>query len=552
MTDRSAPDDALVLALLDAATEGTLDAHPLRAEMQVRLSTDPALRAEVDGLLAMRTLLDKDAQWGRDSGVDVPPPHLLSAILNAEVAARPDEIRQAVALARSAPEAAKNKPLWARLQSWWMGGGVALGAAAAVLFVISRTDLEPVAPTAAAPATTTADAAPRAEAPPPEPVAPDGDRGGASLADKKTDGKDNEDGKSRAEKRDANSNQKLADPDAADAYAGEGDRKGGLDLDAPKAVERAELKLEEKPAEKAAATTTKTPAPPPPPKTEAPAKKAPARPADEAFAFDDGTVANSASNGGPAPTTPPLATMAPSTTPPAPAPSTSVGSASGYTTAQESTQGFSKLRKAKEAKKIQREKESLGLGAAAPSAPSAQRSNAPAADTLTPTEAREDMERKKRLDDASMMLTSAERELSGGRAANALELAVRAEAAAGTALGFVPASTQVRAYVALKRPQDAAKVATRLLQADSGDPVLVDGMIAGAGAAEAIGDRRLAERLLLKALAPQNKDAPRRAKAQEQLNTLRARELRDRAQYEAPAAAAAPAKDAAADSAPGY
>ena len=234
------------------------------------------------------------------------------------------------------------------------------------------------------------------------------------------------------------------------------------------------------------------------------------------------------------------------TTPSAPGP-TGVGSG-GYASAQETTQGFAELRRQKASKKIEREKES-----AAKKKPTVSRGAAPATEeALTPTEARESIERQKRLDEASLMVTTAERELAAGRPQNALEISRRAESAAGSSLGLVPASTQTRAHVALKQFQDAARTATRLLQGDASDVVIVDGLIAGADAAEAIGDRRLARSLLQKALLPANKDKARRAVAEQKLAVINARDIRDRDAYEAPAAAAPPAKSSASDSSSGY
>ena len=137
MTDRSPSKDPTdsdkESELVFAYVDGTLDAA-VRAELDIRLAGDPALRAEIEGLLAIRTLLDKDAQYGRDSQVDLPPSHLIDAILRSEVAARPDEIRQAVALARTSTDARDDasRPLWARFSSWLVGGGVVVSAAAAV------------------------------------------------------------------------------------------------------------------------------------------------------------------------------------------------------------------------------------------------------------------------------------------------------------------------------------------------------------------------------------------------------------------------------------
>jgi hypothetical protein len=119
------------------------------------------------------------------------------------------------------------------------------------------------------------------------------------------------------------------------------------------------------------------------------------------------------------------------------------------------------------------------------------------------------------------MLVTAERELSMKRFDSAVDLAMRAEAIAGSGLGLAPASTLVRGYVALRRFADAARVASRLLQGSPADGQLVDGMLAGAQAALQIGDHRLAERLLERAASVENKDPARRQQAQQQLKALR-------------------------------
>jgi hypothetical protein len=99
----------------------------------------------------------------------------------------------------------------------------------------------------------------------------------------------------------------------------------------------------------------------------------------------------------------------------------------------------------------------------------------------------------------------------------------------------LPASTQARALLLLRRPAEAARIASRLLSASAADPLVVDGLLAGAEGALAVGDRGLATRLLRHALRPENADAARRAAAE---RLLRA------------AAADAPAAKAKAEAAP--
>lgn len=125
--------DSLMLAYV----YGELSDDEARAFEQ-RLAADAGLRAEVDGLLATREMLGEDARYGESSGTDLPPPHLLDAILRAEVLARPTEIRQAHAAGSAAGG-------WlSRLSLWLVGGGVAVTAAAAVLLLAKdESGLEP-------------------------------------------------------------------------------------------------------------------------------------------------------------------------------------------------------------------------------------------------------------------------------------------------------------------------------------------------------------------------------------------------------------------------
>ena len=507
VTDRLSPDDDLLLSYVD----GTLAAQP-RSELEARLSSDPALRAEVEGLRAVRALLDNDAQWGRDSAVDAPPPHLLQAILTAEVAARPDEIRQAVVLAHAAPTPPKS--LWAKMSTWMLGGGVVVGAAAAILIVVSQGDraLQPPAAKGAdlKAELDTADSASNAaldivaptkqqqQQPPPPPSEPApadegaGDRRGLSQG--------------LSEGLSAGLSDRLSDTRAA------GDRS----------VADAKPRSAKAPAPELAKT-----------------KDARGFDEDDVGAASGkgdrgGLAALGAGAGGSPPT-------APATTAPSMAPPTSVGS-SGALSAVQRAEEFRTRRRDVETKKVQKERLEYAEKAEAPSS-GASRAAAPP--PMTPTEAKEALERQKRLDVASETLTAAERELAAGRAQDALSLAVRAEAAAGTSLGLVPASTQTRAYLALKRFQDAARTGSRLLQGDVADVVIVDGLIAAADAAEAIGDRRLAVRLLQKALLPANKDKARRALAAQKLSALKSKSSRD--QDDAPAASAPAKKSSAAD-----
>lgn len=120
-------------ALMLAYVYGELSESAARA-FEEQLAKDAELRAEVDGLMATRDLLDLDVRYGEGAGLDEPPPHLFDAIVRAEALTRAPELREA-AVARVAPVEAG--PTWVhRLSTWLFGGGLAVaGAAALALFV---------------------------------------------------------------------------------------------------------------------------------------------------------------------------------------------------------------------------------------------------------------------------------------------------------------------------------------------------------------------------------------------------------------------------------
>ena len=102
-----------------------------KAAFEARLANDAALRAEVEGLRATKTLLGERARWALSS--EPPPPHLLDAILQAEVAAR---------VVRPPRVSAERNNVLRRLARFVAGGGVLAGAAAAVFFLVVRSDKE--------------------------------------------------------------------------------------------------------------------------------------------------------------------------------------------------------------------------------------------------------------------------------------------------------------------------------------------------------------------------------------------------------------------------
>lgn len=115
--------------------EMTLDA---RRAFEEKMAAEPALRAEVDGLLATRAWLGTDARFGQASGQDLPPPHLVDAIVRAEAIARPASVREAL---QTLPPPSAARGWLQRLNHWLVGGGVAV--AATLAFWISKGTPEP-------------------------------------------------------------------------------------------------------------------------------------------------------------------------------------------------------------------------------------------------------------------------------------------------------------------------------------------------------------------------------------------------------------------------
>ncbi|MCC7107664.1 MAG: hypothetical protein IT382_00115 [Deltaproteobacteria bacterium] len=151
-------------AQLLAYAYGELSGPEARAFEQ-RLQADAELRAELESLRATRELLGADARWGLDTKVDAPPPHLFDAIVRAEALARPAEIRNARALTA-------RPTLTARLSRWLVGGGVLVGATAALLVVVGRSSDQEMLP--ASPLGGSAAPAPAATAAMETPVEADG------------------------------------------------------------------------------------------------------------------------------------------------------------------------------------------------------------------------------------------------------------------------------------------------------------------------------------------------------------------------------------------
>lgn len=424
MTDpRSPSDDDLVLAALDG-----------NANSDASASVSSSLRAEIDGLRAVRALLDDDAAWGERSGVDAPPPHLLDAIVRAEVAARSDVVRQAMSAA-SAPSAPSAPSVWQRLSSWLVGGGVLVGAAAAMLIVVQR---EPAlqAETSAAPTMPPADSAPaESPAPPPPPppaAAPAAITATPTIADGAALGfasGDKLEAKEEAPHRakDAIAEGRVAETAGSGPAVAEEARKGAK-ADLSGAASRSAVAME----------------------APAPAKPAMADAEDDAIAQPRAEPATS------------TAPMAPAVQAPSPPPPAEVSG--------------------NDVRRLFRERMAEKKSEA--SAPKAKK--APSSDSLA---------RDRQIQEANSTLLTAERELAQGRFGSALDLAMRAEAIAGGALGLAPVATQARALRGLGRPADAARLGNRLMSADAADPQLMAGVVAAAASAFDVGDRVLCRRL---------------------------------------------------------
>ncbi len=533
MSTPSAPDDDLLLAALEAAEQGA----PLSAEAQARLKADPAFAAEFNALKDVSALMRQDAAWGADSGTDAPPPHLMNAILQAEVAARPDAIRQAI-IAKDSP-LGPARAWWQRLSSFVVGGGVVVGAAAAILITVQRApEAAPAAVALQAPQTelptnglkdgsakkldaatgqatgglaeTTTDNAPK------------------TAADKAAVAAPSDDAEAAAAKAEASLGGDIADAallakgnraDIASGSAGGGGRGVAEEKARTKSARRErdgdDFTFGSGNADELGAAFDDDLTPPPPPAAE---------------------EAEPVATPSPQPTTAPTAS-APMAPAPEPAPSQDALALEDRAapkrparviSADESRRAFLERQrqvadlKAEAKKKVlesSKEKAKSSSGVASKSASGSSGGYGPG--DVSPDAIREQMARERQLQEANTLLLTAERELGFARFAGALDFASRAEAIAGGGLGLAPASTQVRAYAGMGRFADAARLASRLLNGSPADLQLVDGMLAGATAAENIGDFRLAERLLQRAAGTDNPDVARRQTAQKRLEALR-------------------------------
>jgi hypothetical protein len=561
MTSRTPADDDLLLEATDAL-ETTDAAVGADGGLAARLAgAAPSLQAEVKALQAVKALLRHDEAWGKSSGTDAPPAHLLDAILRAEVAARPDAIRQAVALAIDPPVPAATR-LWAKLSSWLLGGGVVVGTAAAILITIQRAPGEALAPAAAQSAATTM-AAPTVAAKTmaaktmaaPTLAAPT--LAGAVEADGSSLGpvKKMATALTEASEAPAASDQAMPAENAERAErAGGSGGGGGLAVGAmvaksamasPDGRMDALNDLDEAPAKQAS----------PAARREAGwgvvegqdegslagATRAGAK-ADRMADRVADDMADDMADEAPARMGVSAAKPAPSLSPPPPpaSPPMATAPAPRIISAEEARRSFMLQREqAKERARASKDGEPAPAGArgrATNEAESKAKAEAPPkgaagknADKKSAAEARdsagearEQMARQRQLQEANSLLLTAERELSIRRYDSAVDLARRAETIAGGGLGLGPASTLVRALLGLKRFAEATTVAARLLQGPAADPQVVDGMMAGAQAAQQVGDQRLAQRLLERAASADNTDVSRRQQAQQALKALKA------------------------------
>lgn len=129
MTETSASESQILAYVYDELSSVE------RRAFEEKMASEPNLRAEVDGLLATRTWLGADARFGQDRGLDIPPPHLVDAIVQAEAIARSASVREAL---QQAPGVAgsDDRGWLGRLNQWMLGGGIAV--AATLAFLVSN------------------------------------------------------------------------------------------------------------------------------------------------------------------------------------------------------------------------------------------------------------------------------------------------------------------------------------------------------------------------------------------------------------------------------
>lgn len=571
-------------AQLLAYAYGELSGPEARAFEQ-RLQADAELRAELESIRATRELLGADARWGLDTKVDAPPPHLLDAIVRAEALARPAEIRNARAM--------EARPtLTARLSRWLVGGGVLVGATAALLVVVSRSsdqEMMPASPLgAAAPAAAPVAAAeppmeadgkaadrvaakeekpaesaalmadapaspmpddavlqPREDVARPRPneaqMLPKGgavgalekaDHGGAGLGAAARGGVTT--GAADDEGAFAKDQSVSADPRKAQ---GQASALGGR-AEAEESVRGGDsLGFDGERSPSAAPSSAPSPPPPPPPEPEAVAPSSVASPRR--------SVASSS---------------APMTAPDqAPAlqerPSSSSLDARTRDELKADRKRLADLRREQNELRQKTNTKSESLSPPADKAPAPKPAPAKSTESAGGEKAKKRAEKAppvqagpeaKREMQSEIAYMSGLRELKEGRALDALDefqSAERLDARRG--LGSDPQVGQMRALLALKRPAEALVIARRLAGRNVAEPGVVDGLLLGARTAEQLGDLRSARELwtaLLK--VPAQKGAAQAALARIGNPAVRSVDTdAAEAASEAPAAAAPASKE---------
>ena len=510
------PLDETTEAELLAYAYGELSAPAARAFEQ-RLQADAELQAELAGVMATRELFGRDARWGMDSKVDVPPPHLVDAIVRAEALARPAAIRDARALA-------PRPTLTARLSRWLIGGGVLVGATAALVVVVTQADrsAEPAA------LALDGDGVAALASPPEPPPPPPADAPAADPLAKEAAAARLGDNEGREESLRATAAKREPLPDAFDSLARADAKAKPTEVDEDRAT-KGDLATGDRggielglvaptggsaagpgkggglfgAAQPAASPTT------PPPLIESlvteKARAATASAADESLALDDvGTGTRSSSvvkpNAvAPAPTaaapvsTPtPRKDVAPSAPPneaPALAQRPSTGALEVLSPAEAKAE---RRRLADERAKRKKPTAKAGEHARDGEAAGAKSDAKKTADKAPPPPGPDERRAMQR----ELALMSGYRELKEGRALSALSEFESAERLdARRALGSDPHVGQMRALVALKRPAEALVIARRLVTRDVNELGVADGLALGAKLAEDLGDLRSAREL---------------------------------------------------------
>ncbi len=543
-------------ALMLAYVYGELSASDAR-DFERRMGADAELRAEVEGMRAVHDLFGRDQEYGQRSLVDAPPPHLVDAICRAEALARPPQVREAM-VKRAAPSST-----WtARMARWLLGGGLVVGAAAAFLFVVTRSADKAEMAMAPAPVVAAADvprvakdSKPMGGAPAPETVARAGaeqgreggavDRSAAANEAPPATG-----GFFAGEKADQKGDVALETESRAAKTAGHldsaaDDANDGVveDLEGMRLAEKqdkassssASARRADGPARartQAHASPALRDAPaemPDEAKEEATAKKAPRR-APEAKAKDVASpeldsLSGASSNGydykvgagGAAAEPMPSSAMAPPAAPPPPPAKVAEAAKPAAQSAPAgvvSSDEIARKRNAVLQKRLERAETS-------------------------PRAAQAD--REKRLEQANLTLASAQRELARKDYVAAYDLMTRAEHIdIDGALGAEPQTGEMKALLGLKRPADAAAIARRALGRSVKVGGIADAWLIGVQAAQQIGDTTLERDLWTRLLkVPAHRREARRA-----LRHLSAPAVREKADFDdevvAPATTAAP------------